>query len=218
MIFGTTFADPGLAQDLIYALQIAVGGVFLLSVLPKLRRPAVVRATVTRYEMLPDWAAPAAAVALIVVEAFLAGAFLSGELVWLALPVSFATLVAFAIATAVNLRRGRNIECGCFGRDDEVISGRSLARIASLLAAVSLMAGAMASGGAHAITVGWVAARGWSGVGYAGEILALGVAIATLLTWALTSADLLALVRSRRQTANAQIGLPEHLSLEAIEA
>lgn len=127
-----------LLEHLAYALQLAVGCVFVLSVLPKLRRPAAFVRTVEGYELLPRLLAPAAAGAVIAVEAALAFCLITGWLLAIALPVAAVTLIGFGVAAAINLRRGRDVVCGCFGSPTERVSGRSVARVLLLLGAVAI--------------------------------------------------------------------------------
>lgn len=121
------------------ASQISLGIVFLLSVLPKLRRPLAFARSVIGYEILPDKAASAFALILIPVEAFLAVAFLTGWLTDIALPLAAVMLLMFLVAVGMNLRRDRRVPCGCFGDASERISPRTLARLLLLLIVVLLL-------------------------------------------------------------------------------
>lgn len=78
---------------------------------------------------------------MLIAEAFVAVAFLSGWQVMAGGVSVIALALVFGVGTAVNLRRGRSIDCGCFGGTEQ-ISPRSIQRL-GLVAA-----------GAAAITVG----------------------------------------------------------------
>jgi hypothetical protein len=69
-------------------------------------------------------------------EGFLAVAFLTGWLLWIALPLSMVVLVIFAAAVLVTLHRKRLIRCGCFGNQSEYVSRITLIRLLVLLASV----------------------------------------------------------------------------------
>ena len=115
------------------AFQFSLGIVFLLSSLPKLRRPLAFAGSVVEYKILPAQVARVFALALIPLEAFLAVAFLTGWWTEIALPLAAVLLSLFLIAVAINLRRGRSVQCGCFGNTSELISPRTLARLFMLL-------------------------------------------------------------------------------------
>lgn len=119
--------------------QFSLGAVFLLSSLPKLRRPFAFAGSVVEYKILPAQVARVLALALIPLEAFLAVAFLTGWWTEIALPLAASLLSLFLIAVAINLRRGRGVQCGCFGNASELISPRTLARLLLLLIVVMFL-------------------------------------------------------------------------------
>lgn len=108
-------ASDDIAQHIAYALQVALGVIFTLSVAPKLRRPAAFVATVRRYEILPGRLARPVSLAVIAIEAFLAVCLQSGVMLEVAVPLAMVSVLGFGTGAAVNLRRGHDIECGCFG-------------------------------------------------------------------------------------------------------
>ena len=134
------FSDLDTAAQLSYALQVSLGVVFVLAAVPKLREPATFTRTVAAYRLLPRSATRGFAALVIAAESFLAFAFLTGWATSIALPLAALVVALFAVAVAVNLRRGQQVPCGCFGGESENISGRSLARLATLLGAVLLLA------------------------------------------------------------------------------
>lgn len=135
-MIGPDVADPGLTEDLGLAVQLALGLVFARSLAPKLRRPSEFVAVVDGYQLVPGRAAPLVAAALIAAEAVVAVSLLAGLQVVIGAIAALALAVVFAIGTTVNLRRGRAIDCGCFG-EAEQISSRSLVRL-GLVAAGAL--------------------------------------------------------------------------------
>jgi hypothetical protein len=120
--------------------RLALGLVFLLSTLGKLRRPAAFLRGVAEYEILPVPLAYVFGAVLVPVEAFLAVAHLTGRGLGVAVPLGIAVLLVFATAVGVNLGRNRDLLCHCFNSlGGERISARSLAQLALLLAAEVLL-------------------------------------------------------------------------------
>lgn len=186
-------ADPGAAQALTGALQLAIGGAFATSVVPKLRDPRHFAATVAAYEILPRRLAPAGARLVIAAEAAVAVLLLSGLAFGGGVALALGLLALFAAATWTNLRRGRAIECGCFGGSGEVISPRSLARIAILAAAALALGAAVAGGAAEALRAPWE--EPWAGAGHVAEVAAVAAAMAIATMWALEAPKLRDLAR-----------------------
>lgn len=118
-------------DEILYALQLVLGIVFLRAALGKLRSPRHFVDTVKDYELLPTKVAEVTAFLIIPTEFALAAAFLSGVGLVLAIPASVIVLAAFLTAVSVNLLRRHEVECGCFG-GAETISGGSAARLVGL--------------------------------------------------------------------------------------
>lgn len=122
-----------------------LGVVFLLSSVPKARRPSVFISDVRAYGLLPTSAATAVAWTILTVELALAVALLAGFTLIGSLSVALALLTAFLIAVTTNLARGRVVPCGCFAAR-ELISRGTAARLVLLLmltiASLSLRIGA----------------------------------------------------------------------------
>lgn len=178
------YPDPGLAQDFGYAVQLALGVVFTASVVPKLRRPRDFRRIVADYRIFQG-AATAASGAVIIAEVGLAVSFLTGEAMAAALPVAFLLLAVFATATALNLRRGRDIDCGCFGRPDERISARSLTRLALLgVGVLGLIVGSVV-GAVRPTTVGGLISQGSPSLVYVLLVTEFSVFAGCAATWLL---------------------------------
>jgi len=122
------------------AVQLALGIVFLHSAASKLRDPKGFAQGVADYKIVPASMAGAVGLLVIGVESWLAIAHLTGWLLAVAVPVGFGTLLSFALAVGVNLRRGRALPCYCFGsRGGESISNQTLTRLVMLLLCESLL-------------------------------------------------------------------------------
>ncbi len=120
--------------------RLALGLVFLLSTLGKLRRPVAFLRGVAEYEILPAPLAYVFGAVLIPVEAFLAVAHLTGWGLRMAVPLGIAVLLTFAAAVGINLGRNRDLLCHCFDSlGGERISARSLAQLGLLVAAEVLL-------------------------------------------------------------------------------
>jgi hypothetical protein len=115
-------------------LQLALGGVFLVSSAGKALHPLAFLRGVAEYEILPAPLAYAFGAVLVPLEAFVALALLSGLAVSLALPLAMGLLLVFGTAVAINLRRHRDMRCHCYGSlGGERLSARSLVQLALLL-------------------------------------------------------------------------------------
>jgi uncharacterized membrane protein YphA (DoxX/SURF4 family) len=180
-----SFGDLPTGQHLAFALQLGLGAVFVASAVPKLRDPRAFGRTVVEYRILPPAPARVAAPALIAVECVLAIGFLAGALPAATLALATVTLLVFAAATAVNLKRGRDVSCGCFGDPTERISARTLVRLGLLLAGVAVLALALASADIHATTIGGLADHGASALAYLVEVGGLAVVLVFAAVWAL---------------------------------
>ncbi len=175
------------------ALRIVVGFVFLLSSSSKVRRPAEFARMVMDYRVLPPLASQAFAYVLIPTEVFLGLAFLSGRLWGVALWLAIGVLMLFLAAVGINLRRGRKVACGCFGRADERLSGRTLARLLLLLAAL------VAVGGYSVIHPGRFPVSPSSlTLPYLVHVLVFAVFLMVLAAWALSAPELFRVLRARR--------------------
>ena len=123
-------------DELRLILQLAVGIVFLLSASGKLSHPTTFARGVKEYKLLPDSLAFGVGLLLIPLEILLGISHVLGWLLAYTAPLAVATLVSFAIAVGVNLKRGRVLSCYCFGgKGGEQISKRTLGRLGLLIAA-----------------------------------------------------------------------------------
>ena len=184
-----------------YTLQLGLGAVFVASVVPKLRHPRDAASAVREYRLVPVAVADITAYVLIGVESFLAVALLLGVLVPIAVPVGAATLLAFLAAAGINLRRGRQIPCGCFGDPKEQISARTIVRLLVLLAGFTLLA-AFVADGVPVVRVDALISQGFVGLTYLLQMAGLAAFIDLTVLWLLHLPELTAVLDSagRRST------------------
>ena len=122
-------------DELRLIVQLAIGIVFLLSASSKVLHPATFARGVRAYKLLPDSLAFVVGLLLIPIEIILGISHLVGWLLSYMAPLALATLISFAIAVSVNLKRGRVLPCYCFGgQGGEQITKRTLARLGLLIA------------------------------------------------------------------------------------
>lgn len=107
-----TLIDPAISWTL--ALSVAV--LFGAAASHKLRDWKQFRDVVLNYKLLPDAVVPLAAIALIALECAAAIFVLIVATRSIGAILSAGILATYAVAMAVNLRRGRvNLDCGCLG-------------------------------------------------------------------------------------------------------
>ena len=124
-----------MAYELLLIVQLAIGIVFLLSASSKVLQPATFARGVRAYKLLPDSLAFAVGLLLIPIEIILGVSHLVGWLLSSMAPLALATLISFAIAVGINLKRGRVLPCYCFGgQGGEQITKRTLVRLGLLIA------------------------------------------------------------------------------------
>ena len=177
-----------------YALQLALGAVFLLAAVAKLRRPRRFARVVAVQGLVPAAVASPVAWGVVSLETAVASALLTG---WLATPaavVATLLLAAFAATTAVNLRRKRVVPCGCFGSAAEMISARSLVRLGALMGAGAVLIGLSATG-TEPVTLTSIVRRGSDGAAYFFEAASLSIVLMLLGLWALHMPEILSLFR-----------------------
>lgn len=188
-------ADVPALVGLATALRLSLGGVFLASVLPKLRAPAAFASAVRGYELVPPSMVGVVAVALTAVEGLLAVMLLGGWLPRVALPVAVAILLVFFTGVAVAVRRGRRVPCGCFGSASEEVSPRTLARLALLLlASATLLASAWMPQGPQAATTRDLLAAGAVGFRHLVEVVGLAGFLVLAAMWLLRLPELRAVI------------------------
>ena len=116
-------------SELHFVTRTALGIVFLISAIAKLRDPRGFAKGVAEYRLV--WSALTTPVSflVIVIEFWLSIAHLLGLVITLTASLALAVLAGFAIAVGVNLSRGRELPCYCFGRGREQISWHILFRL-----------------------------------------------------------------------------------------
>jgi hypothetical protein len=106
----------GLEMELLLlGARLLLGVVFLSASIPKLFAPRDFRRALTNYQLLPIWLVAPVATWLPRFELLIAVALLTGVAITITATIAGLALLAFSIAVGVNLARGRQIECGCFG-------------------------------------------------------------------------------------------------------
>jgi putative oxidoreductase len=122
-------------------IRFFLGLVFLTSSLPKLAAPGDFRRALRNYQLLPLGLVGPVARWLPRVELALALALLVGIATPLTSALTAAALVLFSGAVAINLARGRKIECGCFsGSSPREITWRLVVQDVVLAAAAITVA------------------------------------------------------------------------------
>jgi uncharacterized membrane protein YphA (DoxX/SURF4 family) len=123
------------------ALRLAIAVVFLLAGLAKLANLDAFTRAVANYRLLPARAVRPVARALPAAEVAAGVLLLTGVATRLVALALAALLLAFAAAVAVNLRRGRRIDCGCFtGPGPREITWATVARNLAMSAGAVLLA------------------------------------------------------------------------------
>jgi uncharacterized membrane protein YphA (DoxX/SURF4 family) len=97
------------------AFRFVLGFVFLFASLPKIAAPRDFARAVANYQLLPHRLARHVARWLPTLELAAATCLLAGIAIPVVAAIASALLLAFAAAVAINLLRGRAIECGCGG-------------------------------------------------------------------------------------------------------
>lgn len=100
---------------IVFACQLFVGAVLFMSGLIKLLGPKEFRNTVNKYAIVPiplEWPAVTAVVAA---ELIAAVALVSGEFAVVGAIIAGALFAVFIAAVGLNIRRGAELDCGCFG-------------------------------------------------------------------------------------------------------
>lgn len=173
------------------SLRLLLGAVFLLSAVPKLRHPKGFILTVLEYHILPPPLGELYARVLPPLELLVALLLLTGIAVRPAAVITSVLLASFVVAVSVNLIRGRDLDCGCFGASGgrRIGLGLVLQDIGLLVASIILAV----------FGKGWLMLASWSLVRVGGFSSAATPA-ALVACAALTAACVVALPRSRRQT------------------
>jgi len=126
--------------EMTLVIQLAIGAVLLVSSGNKWRDPMGFARGVADYDVLPDRLAVIFGLLLVPLETAVAASHFTGWWISAAVPLGIAMFASFAVAVAINLRRGRSLPCYCFGDGTgETISAQSLARLLLLLGGEGLL-------------------------------------------------------------------------------
>ena len=157
-------------------LSIGLGLVFLASAIPKLRDPRRFVLATIEYRILPPDVSRLYASVIPPLELFGALALLGGIGVRSAALLIGFLLVNFLIALSVNIARGREIDCHCFGAGTRRRVGWSALWQDLVLLAIAVTL--IVSGGS------WIGVAAWSPLQRLGSGIALGgcLALATVCT------------------------------------
>lgn len=169
-------------------LALGLGATFVLAAIPKLVDPRRFVLGVIQYEVLPETASIAVARVIPPLELLVGTALLTGAAPRLAASAAAVLVGAFTGSVALNLLRGRDIDCHCFGRRAERRIGPAvLTQDVALLAAALFLV----------VTAGpWLGQTAWSPFRLAG--LRAMASFAPLAICALLCAAAVGIVRSRR--------------------
>jgi putative oxidoreductase len=134
-------ASPLYQPLLAMAMRLALGGLFVVAGLLKLRDPAGFAQEIVNYDLAPVLA-PYLAIALPAVEVVAGLALIAFPPAWRrAGAVTVAGLMLmFLVATLVVIARGVNIECGCFGTGSGPVGWSTVLRDLALLGLAVLLA------------------------------------------------------------------------------
>ena len=156
-------------------LSIVLAIVFLLAAVPKLRHPKGFVLAVLEYRVLPTGLSWLYARLLPPLECLLALLLLTGTAVRAAAIIIAVLLLSFIVAVSINMVRGRDLDCHCFGKSvKRPIGWRLLLQDGALLGAAIALA---------VMTREWVAPEFWSvlrlsGLVPAGSVLPLLACVA----------------------------------------
>lgn len=134
-------------------LSLLSGGIFLISALPKLRRPKNFILMVLEYRILPPYVGKLYGALLPPAELTLALFALMGILLRFTAIMMSCLLLSFIAAIGINIKRGRELDCGCLG----VLKKRPLGKV--LLFQDGLFLGGTLFIG---ITHTWISIESWS--------------------------------------------------------
>jgi Methylamine utilisation protein MauE len=187
-------------------IQISLGLVFAISTVAKLLDPLAFVEGVKRYGIASHLLSSIIGMLIIAVEGWLAITHLSGRTLTLGAPIALCLLGSFAVAVGINLVRGRQVPCHCFGRYGEILSFRTLARLALLGLGEVLLVFQYGLPGRH-YPVPDPRATSFQQIG-----LALFWALLVLLigSWSLSLGDLWGLFRPCRNCGAQNLGMADH--------
>jgi putative oxidoreductase len=124
-----------------WAARLGLAGVFLAAAAPKLADPLGFAAALANYRVFPDALLNVIATVVPALELVAALAVLTGWRLRGGALLLGGLLLAFTGLLAASLARGLDLDCGCFGRTEQVdpVSPLHLLRNVGLLALVALL-------------------------------------------------------------------------------
>lgn len=126
------FPSP-IAPVIALICRLVLGGIFFYAGMEKIIAPQDFVIAIYNYRLLPDWSINMLAVILPWLEVFLATGLISGICVRGASFLSALLFLIFVLALTINLLRGLDISCGCFGGSSGNINWFYLLRDTGLL-------------------------------------------------------------------------------------
>ncbi|MFL5914903.1 MAG: MauE/DoxX family redox-associated membrane protein [Gaiellaceae bacterium] len=175
--------------------RLALGLVFALAGWSKARAPRIFVTRVRAYGLLAGPVVPVFSFGIVVAELSISLALLLGAFVVPALLAGVGLFGLFGAGVAVNLARERRVPCACFGKDEELISIKTLARLASLALAGIALVVLLTSGAAtsHSPVDLWDTAVERT---YLTAAASVAVGVALISRWLSATSELGLLVRS----------------------
>jgi hypothetical protein len=119
-------------QGVLNLLPPALGVILLCSAASKFRHPKGFILTVVNYRVMPVGCAMVVGRILPYAELAVGGLLISGAYSKVATAAASALLLSFTLAVGINVLRGRDIDCGCFGSHSHPIRARLLLQDVSL--------------------------------------------------------------------------------------
>jgi hypothetical protein len=96
-------------------INLILGGIFLVSALPKLRHPKGFILTVLEYRILPPYLSKVYGTFIPPLEFALALFAFTGIMLRFIAIIMSLLIFSFIVAISVNIKRGRDLACNCFG-------------------------------------------------------------------------------------------------------
>ena len=121
--------------------RLALAGVFLAAAAPKIADPLAFATAIANYRVFPDGLLHVIATVVPALELVGALAVLTGWRLRGGAMLLGGLLLAFTVLLAASLARGLDLDCGCFGRAEQVepIGPLHLLRNTALLALVAIL-------------------------------------------------------------------------------
>jgi uncharacterized membrane protein YphA (DoxX/SURF4 family) len=187
------------------AFRFVLGTVFALAGLAKLPRRAQFEDAVRGYRLVPDRLAPPIARWLPVLELAAGALLLLGLATAPVAALLGAVLVVFTGAVAINLARGRAIDCGCYGAGpSRTIGWSTLVRNLGLLAMAVVVTAVAPAAFALDSVLGLGSRHGVSSQDAVGLLVAATVAVLSF-SFAREALDLRALTTSYTRKASGEL-------------